>query len=239
MAGRNFVFVHWILPASLIAAGIVAYVYFDRRDAALAAFREDPRIEAALACSVEDMWVHQADTERVSEMGEMLDPDGGPPGDVAAAAEAGDPEAMFTMAVMHLAPLDGDSATGLDWLRRSADAGYPMAQGELGAAYVYGYNGLPADGALGREWLARAADQGEPYAQFSLAQLHARSLSEDTRLQGTDLLLSSAAQYFPSASRKLAELGGLDGVVPGFAERARALEDRVVTFEKRGGYVQL
>ena len=87
MAGRNFVFVHWILPASLIAAGIVAYVYFDRRDAALAAFREDPRIEAALACSVEDMWVHQADTERVSEMGEMLDPDGGPPGDVAAAAE--------------------------------------------------------------------------------------------------------------------------------------------------------
>lgn len=239
MAGRNFIFVHWVLPLVLIGVGISAYIHFGRQEAALSDFRDDPRIDVALDCSVEDMWVHQKDSERVSEMGELLDPDGNPPDEIASSAEAGDPEAMFMMAVMQLAPLDGDSDAGMDWLRRSAEIGYPMAQGELGAAYLYGYNGTPVDRARGRDWLARAAAQGEPYAQYSLARLHEASISSDTRRQGVDLLLSSAAQCFPSASSKLSEHKGFRGSVPDFAERARALGNRVDEFEERGGYVQL
>ena len=239
MAGRNFIFVHWVLPLVLIGAGISAYVYVDWQEALLGDFRGDPRIDVALGCSVEDMWVHQQDTEWVGEMGELLDPDGNPPDEIASSAGAGNPEAMFMMAVMQLAPLDGDSDAGLDWLRRSAEAGYPMAQGELGAADIYGYNGMPVDRTRGRDWLARAAAQGEPYAQYSLARLHEASISSNTRKQGLDLLLSSAAQCFPSASSKLSQHSGFRGSIPGFAERARALGSRVDAFEERGGHVQL
>lgn len=169
----------------------------------------------------------------------MLDADGNPPDAVARAAEAGDPEAMFMLAVMHLTPVSGDTAAGLDWLRRSAEAGYPMAQGELGAAHLYGYSGAPVDGRLGRDWLARAAAQGEPYAQFSLARLHETSLSGETYRQGMDLLLSSAAQCFPSALRRLARHRSLRDAGPDLEGRARALDARVSAFEKRGGHVPL
>ena len=240
MVKPRFVLVHWILPLSLIGAWGAAYVFASRSAAAEPAdFRDDPRIGIALACTVEDMWPHQEVTKRVSEMGDGLDMDGTPPDHILLAARNGDTDAMFELAVMHLSVSWGDHTEGLRLLRQAAEAGHAMAAGELGAALVYGYYGASADGALGREWLGRAAELGEPYAQFSLAELHASAWSPQTRHAGLDLLLASAAQCFPSASRRFAESPAFRNSRPDFVERADMLSAQVSEFEARGGYVQL
>lgn len=59
MTGYNFMFVHWVLPLGLILAGVSAYAYFAHRESMLADLLDDPRLETAFDCTVEQMWVHQ------------------------------------------------------------------------------------------------------------------------------------------------------------------------------------
>ncbi len=54
-------------------------------------------------------------------------------------------------------------------LQRSAHAGDPWAQLNLGAAYDHGMAGVPRDSSRALRWYRKAAEQGLAKAQFNLA----------------------------------------------------------------------
>ena len=62
------------------------------------------------------------------------------------------------VATARLAYIDGDYATSLAVLRPAAEAGDPVAQNVMGAAYDDG-NGVPQDFVLAQQWYERAAAQ--------------------------------------------------------------------------------
>lgn len=232
MGRGSLVFVHWVLPLAVIAAACAAYGYARWLEGDTDRFASDPRLAAALACTVDDMWVHHEESERVAAMGDLLDEDDEPPAGLVDAAEAGDRDAMYTLAIAFLSGM-GDDDIGMAWLRRAADAGQPAAQFELGSAYIYGYQGTSPDRQTGLDWWQRAASGGEAYAQYSLARLTWNSLDSARRRAAPEHMLDAAGQCFPSAMRYLARNSGAR--IPVSPEQARWLENRVAQYDNRGG----
>lgn len=75
-----------------------------------------------------------------------------------------------------------DNTRSLYWLRRAAEAGFPMAQVELGEMYYTGH-GLNQDWEAARHWLEQAARARYPRAKLNLAQvLMMLDVSPDTLL---------------------------------------------------------
>jgi hypothetical protein len=56
------------------------------------------------------------------------------------------------------------------WLKKAAEAGFPVAQAELGEMY-YGAHGTARDLGQSRRWLEQAAAANYPRARLDLAQL--------------------------------------------------------------------
>ena len=92
-----------------------------------------------------------------------------------AAAENGDPEAQYLLAVRYLngqgVPQDNEEA--VTWLKRSADHGHPGAQDSLGVRYATG-QGVAQNDVEALSWFRRAAEQGHPVAQFNVGLAYAQ-----------------------------------------------------------------
>jgi len=79
-------------------------------------------------------------------------------------ANAGDAEAQYELAKVYMGALTGkliDPEKGLNWLRKSAEAGYPDAQNVLGVLYRDGYSqrgvNLAQDAQQAASWFRKAA----------------------------------------------------------------------------------
>ena len=86
------------------------------------------------------------------------------------AAEAGDAEAQYQLAMMYFegeaVPVKMESF--IYWLTKSAENGLPAAQNELGLLFSYG-NGVEIDPVLAVMWLEKSARQDHSGAQNNLA----------------------------------------------------------------------
>lgn len=91
------------------------------------------------------------------------------------AAEAGDADAQFSLALRYAAGLGvpQDAARAAEWCRRAAEQGHVDSQFNLGQAYARG-DGVPHDAARGAAWLRKAADQGHADAQTTLGVMYSR-----------------------------------------------------------------
>lgn len=90
-------------------------------------------------------------------------------------ATAGDASAQHAYAVRLLTgqQVKADPASGLAWLRKSADLGYPDAQYDLGIQLSRSDD---PDYAQALQWLQRAAASGHARAQYAIGQMKAEGL---------------------------------------------------------------
>src|SRR5204862_298721 len=63
-------------------------------------------------------------------------------------------------------------AEALTWFRKAAEQGQPVAQANLGVAFLSG-QGVPRNYTQALNWLRKAADQNDPEAQANLAAMYA------------------------------------------------------------------
>jgi TPR repeat protein len=68
--------------------------------------------------------------------------------------------------------LQQDSGEAVQWYRKAAEQGDPMAESALGYAYLNG-KGVPQDAAEGAIWYRKAAEQGYSLAQQAVGYLYA------------------------------------------------------------------
>lgn len=66
--------------------------------------------------------------------------------------------------------MDTNNTAALEWLRKAAESGYPMAQVELGEMYYSGH-GVVRDLSKAEAWMKRAAEHDYPRANMNLAQI--------------------------------------------------------------------
>ena len=85
-------------------------------------------------------------------------------------ATQGTPEAKCDVANQYLNR--GNNERYLHWLKQSADAGYVIAQKELGLNYLDGKHGVIMDGRTAVDWLEKAAEQGDVHCQFKVGYLY-------------------------------------------------------------------
>ena len=102
------------------------------------------------------------------------------------AAQAGDPEAQYNLALMHRSGkgTPKDLAQAFAWLCQAAEQGVASAQGKLGVAYGAG-EGVSVDPVQAHTWLLVATHQGDALARANLAyssgQLDLLQIKEATR----------------------------------------------------------
>ena len=89
------------------------------------------------------------------------------------AAEQGDPEAQFHLAVIAESGLsDAQSpAEAVNWYRKAAEQGHVWAQSSLGTLYSIG-RGVEQDDVESLKWFRRAAEQGFAVAQASVGEAY-------------------------------------------------------------------
>lgn len=111
-------------------------------------------------------------------------------------AEAGDPVAMFTLAINYDngRAKPAEKAEAARWYRKSAEAGFSEAQNSLGSMYQAG-DGVPKDYSESHRWYEAAQKQGHPEATHNLAYLYDLGLgvSEDN---------AKAIQLYQAAAEK-------------------------------------
>ena len=91
------------------------------------------------------------------------------------AAEAGDAEAQFRMALRYDvgSGVRKNQTESVNWLRKSAEQEFPGAQYNLGGMYFEGH-GVQEDPAKAAEWFHKAAKQGHASAQKNLGAMYGR-----------------------------------------------------------------
>ena len=89
------------------------------------------------------------------------------------AAERGDPEAQYNLAVLYEQGrgYPHDPAQAAEWYRKAAEQGFTQAQYNLGSLYADG-QGVEQDLAQAADWYRKAAEQGLKEAQHDLAVLY-------------------------------------------------------------------
>lgn len=89
--------------------------------------------------------------------------------------ESETPEAMYEHARDLLMPAVSREATdvagALEWMRKSAEAGYLRAQLDLGGLYMYGGQGIEKNTKEALAWFSRAVDQGFVEAETSIGDI--------------------------------------------------------------------
>lgn len=96
--------------------------------------------------------------------------------DMHAAAESGDAQAQFNLAldccIKNADATQEDYAKAVEWFRKAAEQGHGMAQAYLGSCYANGY-GVLCDYAEAVKWFRKAADQQQVTAQNALGYCYA------------------------------------------------------------------
>jgi localization factor PodJL len=108
-----------------------------------------------------------------------------------ASAQRGDVKAQYLMS-KRLSEGSGvarDPAKSLEWLRRSAQGGFPVAQYQLAMRNERGSDGVGRDLVQARVWYEKAAVNGNRKAMHNLAVLHAEGV-------GTPQNMPEAAKWF-------------------------------------------
>ena len=124
-------------------------------------------------------------------------------------AEAGNVRAQYQLGFSLVGFTDVFSERqqeGFEWLLRAANAGFTLAEAEVGAAWVYGYFTQAPDPERARPYLERAAADGDRAAQLTLADLPARPDETPERYEArrTNLELLSASGCYPFAAIRVA-----------------------------------
>jgi len=97
---------------------------------------------------------------------------------------------VVAQTVLGLAYRDGDVRKGFKpnngaawtWLNKAAQAGFPMAQAEVGEMYHQAH-GVERDPARSRYWLEQAASTGYPRAKLDLLQLQGTAAPDEAELR--------------------------------------------------------
>lgn len=144
-------------------------------------------------------------------------------------AVGGDPEAQYRLALVLETGWDSvpsDSLRALDFIRRSAMAGYPPAMNYLGYIYRDGYKAegrelITVNNDSARQWLRRSADKGDARAMANLAFLIletdsatcCRCRREENDSIAYGYLLAAAEQKVPTALSMLGDLSRYGRIV--------------------------
>jgi TPR repeat protein len=109
-------------------------------------------------------------------------------------AEAGDPQAqmLYGMLLAGLPQLNRPPTAAMPWFLKSAQAGLPIAQYQVGYSLLKGW-GCDCDVNKGLEWLRRAAQAGQPDAEVRLAEYALHGNPDEERLRQAKLWLEQAA----------------------------------------------
>jgi TPR repeat protein len=111
------------------------------------------------------------------------------------AAEAGDREGMFALAMLRLSGRGGGTANreeGARWLASAAKLGNPKAAYNLALLYLDGQT-FPQDVKRAAELLRVAADAGNPEAQYALATFYKEGTGVEKNIDKAVRLLQAAA----------------------------------------------
>ena len=111
------------------------------------------------------------------------------------AADAGDREAMFALAMLDLSGRGSTAANreeGAKWLASSAKLGNPKAAYNLALLYLDGQT-FPQDVRRAAELLRLAADAGNPEAQYALATFYKEGTGVEKSIDKAVRLLQAAA----------------------------------------------
>jgi hypothetical protein len=108
------------------------------------------------------------------------------------AAENGDAEALYTLALENLVNEDSDKQGALGMLDRAASAGHALSQYNLGAMFITGTI-VERNAELAAFWFQEAAERNIPMAQHNLAVLFSRG-------EGVELDQEQALTWFMKAA---------------------------------------
>ena len=109
------------------------------------------------------------------------------------AAERGDSEAQFGLALMYAKGQGGasqDYFKAFEWLRKAAEQGHAKAQYAMGNCYDWGY-GTTRDYTKAAYWYQKAAEQGDSDAQNALGLYYFYRIDQQ---KGCSLVRASAEQ---------------------------------------------
>lgn len=111
------------------------------------------------------------------------------------AAEQGHAESMFRIGWIYKTVTQlKDMRNAAEWFLKSANAGYPLAQCEVGWMHEHGI-GFGKDYEQAVHWYLKAADQGVANAQSALGLLYRQG-------QGVEKNLSTAAKWYKKAAEQ-------------------------------------
>lgn len=85
-------------------------------------------------------------------------------------AENGDMVAQYQLGMCYWAGkgVKKDKKAAFEWIKKSAEQGYDLAQNDMGAIYSKGMKGVKKDLSVAVHWFSLAADQGNALAQNNL-----------------------------------------------------------------------
>jgi uncharacterized protein len=111
-----------------------------------------------------------------------------------AKAQAGDAgaQALYGMLLTGLPQLNKPRSQALPWFLKSAQAGVPFSQFQVGFSLMAGW-GCDCEENKGMEWLRRAAQSGEPNAEVMLAAYALHGTPDEARWRQAKLWLEQAA----------------------------------------------
>ena len=119
--------------------------------------------------------------------------------------------------------IEENGPDAVKWFRKSAEQGYPSAQGLLGDVYFKGRGGIKIDYEKAVKWWKLAANQGNAQAQFHLGAVYAdgKGVPEDDR-KAVKWYRMAAEQGYADAQYDLGVMYALgEGVVKDTAESTR------------------
>jgi TonB family protein len=113
--------------------------------------------------------------------------------DTLAKAKGGDPRAqmLYGMLLVGLPQLNKPRSTALPWFLKSAQAGIPVAQYQVGYSLLKGW-GCDCEVNKGLDWLRRAAQAGQPDAEVTLAMYALKGTPDEERSRQAKLWLEQA-----------------------------------------------
>lgn len=146
---------------------------------------------------------------------------------IRAKAEAGDPVAMFGLAILYESGKDVpiDRVEAAKWYLRSAEAGFAEAQNSIGSMYQAG-QGVEKDFKKAREWYEKAASQGHIEGTHNLAFMYDEGLGvEEDNRKAIELYVKAAEGGFVKSMLNLGITYAVgDGVPTNYIEAYKWLD---------------
>jgi localization factor PodJL len=117
--------------------------------------------------------------------------------DLEAGAQRGDGKAQYLLSKRYAqgSGVARNPAKALEWLRKSAQSGFPPAQYHLGTMSERGGDGVTRDPVQARVWYEKAALNGNRKAMHNLAVLHAEGVGTPQNFQEAAKWFQRGAEY--------------------------------------------